>query len=85
MKSVINYWVYIFSPMIGLMLLGMNHLLSSTVFVLSLMIYCAIYHPLISGLRLVALGIIRKNDLLKAFIPGYYNWKYFSILFFNRE
>ena len=71
--------------MIGLLLLGMNHQLRDAMFAWLLVIYCAIYHPLISGLRLMSLGIIRESDLPKAFIPGYYNWKYFSILFFNRE
>jgi hypothetical protein len=60
-------------------------LIGSVVFVILLGIYCFLYHPFISGLRLIALGIIRKDEFIKAFIPGYYNFKYFSLLFFNRE
>lgn len=85
MKSLINFYAYIFFPLIAIMLLVKNGLMGNTVFVILLAIYCFLYHPLISGLRLVALGIIRRNELIKAFIPGYYNLKYFSILFFNRE
>ena len=85
MKSIINFYAYIFSPIIAMMLLVKNGLMGSDSFVILLAVYCFIYHPLISGLRLIALGKIRRNELIIAFIPGYYNLKYFSLLFFNRE
>jgi hypothetical protein len=56
--------------------------LSNILFVSLLLTYSIIYHPLVSGLRLVALGVISKSELWKTFIP-FWNRKYFGILFFN--
>jgi hypothetical protein len=85
MKNIIKFYNFIFTPMIAMVLMVKIGLIGSVVFVILLGIYCLFYHPLISGLRLIALGKIRKDELIKAFIPGYYNFKYFPLLFFNRE
>lgn len=84
MKNLINFYLYIFAPLSTLILLAKTDLLSSTEFVWLLMIYCLLYHPLISGLRLVATHKISKKQLPLSFIP-FWNWKYFAFLFFNSE
>jgi hypothetical protein len=48
------------------------------------MTYAFIYHPLISGLRLVATNKIPRSKLWLTFIP-FWNKRYFSYLFFNKD
>jgi len=84
MKSLINFYVLIFAPISTIALLSADKLLSSQAFVWLLMIYAFIYHPLISGLRLIATNKISKRRLWYNFIPGW-NSKYFAFLFFNSD
>jgi len=82
MRNIINYYAAIFTPISTIVLLANAKLISSNAFVLLLMIYAFIYHPYISGLRLLDANKIKKNPLLFSFIPGW-NWKFFAFLFFN--
>lgn len=82
MRNIINYYAAIFAPISTIVLFANAKLISSNAFVLLLMIYAFIYHPYISGLRLIAANKIEKNQLLFSFIPGW-NWKFFAFLFFN--
>ncbi len=84
MKSILNFYIFISLPFITLMLASRYHLIGSYTWAIFLFIYCLIYHPLISGLRLLANGIIKKNKFWYNFIPGW-NSKYFSFLFFNTK
>ena len=84
MKNIINFYAAIAAPLSTLVLLAADHLINSISFVLLLMIYAFIYHPLISGLRLIITNKISKNQLWYSFIPGW-NWRYFAFLFFNSE
>ncbi len=59
-----------------------NQYIGSNIFTLLLAIYALIYHPIISGLRLVALGIISKQDLMKCFIP-FWPQKFYKSLYFD--
>ena len=82
MKNIYNFYALIFLPFIAILLLGKYDIIGNYAFGCLLMFYCLIYHPLISGLRLIASHRIAKNQLWYNFIPGW-NWKYFSFLFFN--
>jgi len=83
MRNIINYYAAIFIPLISLVLLTANRLMGSNIFFFLLIIYSFIYHPFISGLRLISLGAIKKSEFIWNFIPGW-NLKYFSLLFFNK-
>jgi len=78
-KKII-YYVYIFSPMLILMSISMAHLMDSVTFTVSIFSYGFIYHPWISGKRLVALGVIPPSKLICNFIP-FWNKRYFDYLF----
>jgi len=86
MKSAIGYWVWAFFPVIALLSLWKSGLLRDPlVFLILLFVYACIYRPVIMSLKLIALGKIARKDFFKSFIPFYYDTKYFSLLFFNRE
>ena len=80
LKYPFFYYFMISTPLLILLLFSKMHLISSTFFSISLLSYALLYHPLISGLRLVLLGKIAKSDFLKNLIP-FWNLKYTKDLF----
>ena len=58
-------------------------LLSPSAFTIGLFFYALVYHPFISGKRLLALRTIDKFQFINNFIP-FWNFKYFDILFFKK-
>jgi hypothetical protein len=84
MKSLINFYMYISWPFLTMVLLAKAGLLSGGAFMILVLTYALVYHPLISGLRLVATNKIPKDRLWLTFIP-FWNWRYFSYLFFNKD
>ena len=82
MKNIINFYVYIFAPLSTIVLLASAKLLTNFAFFWLIMIYALIYHPYVSGLRLVATNKIEKSQIWYNFIPTW-NWRYFAFLFFN--
>ena len=84
MKNIINFYALIIAPLTPIVILAAGHLINTYTFAILLLVYALIYHPLISGLRLIATNKIAKNQLLYNLIPGW-NWKYFAFLFFNSE
>lgn len=72
----------IFLPMFLLGVALKYQYLNSNVFVILLAFYCFLYHPMLSGLRLVSLKKIHKSDFWKTFIP-FWNLKYLPDLFFK--
>ena len=86
MKSAIGYWVWAFFPVIALLSLWKSGLMRDPlVFLILLFVYACIYRPVIMSLKLIALVKIGRKDFFKSFIPFYFDAKYFSLLFFNRE
>jgi len=86
MKSAAGFWVVAFFPVIVLLSLWKSGLLRDPlVFLILLFVYACIYRPVIMSFKLIALGKITRKDFIKSFIPFYYDTKYFSHLFFNRE
>jgi hypothetical protein len=82
MKSRYIYYSLIFLPLLLLIGASKYHYLNANVFVLLLAFYCFLYHPIVSGLRLISLKKIPKSEFWRNFIP-FWNLRYFSDLFFN--
>ena len=70
-------------PLMMLVVAAKNQYLTSETFTLSLLAYCLIYHPIVSGLRLVQNKKIPARDFWKNFLP-LWNLKYWSFLFLNK-
>jgi hypothetical protein len=83
-KNIINFYALIIAPLSTLLILSKGQLINSYISAVLLLVYALVYHPLISGLRLIATNKIRKDQLFYNLIPGW-NWKYFAFLFFNSE
>jgi len=83
LKSTLNFYVLIIVPLLTLVLLSKLNLISDQFFVIVLLLWALIYHPYVSGKRLMAIGKIKKEDFLLNFIP-FWNMKFFDSLFFNR-
>ena len=62
-------------PLIVLAWLNWKHEISSAAFTVLMLIYALFYHPVISMMRLVAIGSIAKKDIWKSLMP-LWNWKY---------
>lgn len=82
-KQVI-FCVYIATPLLMLSLYARLNLADSATFVAFLTLYCLVYHPWISGKRLVALGVIPPSKLIYSFIP-FWKMRYFDYLFLNAK
>lgn len=62
-------------PLVVLAWLNWKHEISSAAFTVLMLIYALFYHPLISMIRLVSLGFVKKKGIWKSLIP-FWNWKY---------
>ena len=82
-NNIVLYYLLISLPLALLAVAIRNHFMANNVFALSLMVYCLVYHPAISGLRLLASGKINKSQYWLNFVP-FWNKKYFKFLFFNK-
>jgi uncharacterized membrane protein len=83
LKNLGLFYLMIVVPIATLLLLLKEGQISSQFFTIGLLVYFLVYHPLISGLRLVQSGKIEQSKFWYNFIPGW-NTKYFSFLFFNK-
>ena len=84
MKKLLVYYIMIALPLGLLVLGGRFGWFSAIPFGILLFTYALIYHPYVSGIRLIEGGIIKRSQLWKTFIPGW-NSRYFSYLFFNKR
>jgi hypothetical protein len=86
MKNIFVFYALIFSPLLFMFVYIFDpdiRLYFSSDFVVGfLIVYCLLYHPLISGLRLLSLNKITRAKFARNFIPGW-NSKYFKVLFFK--
>jgi hypothetical protein len=83
LKNILVYYLFIFTPALALALAVKYHLISSNFFLFALLFYCLVYHPFISGIRLLALGKVTGRRFWLNFIPGW-NTKYFGTLFLGK-
>lgn len=81
-KNILIYYLLIFIPLGVLILSSKNNLISPIVFVILLQIYAFLYHPYVSGLRLLALNKLEKKDFWRMFIP-FWDTKFFKNLFLD--
>jgi hypothetical protein len=62
----------------------MLHLINSGSFTILILGHAFVYHPWISGLKLVTLGVISPSRLIFNFIP-FWNNRYFDYLFLKGD
>lgn len=83
LKHIAVFYIAIFLPLLAIILMAKTGLINGMPFVILLFLYAFIYRPLMCGMRLISLGLIKKSDLFRNFIPFWTN-KYYNLLFFNR-
>lgn len=88
MKNLFGYYVAIFLPMTLIAFAGKFGYLTPGEFSCALMAYALVYHPIVSGLRLVKNNKIEKSQLWQSFVPFlnlryYHNTRLWSFLFLN--
>ncbi len=83
LKNVFVYYCLILLPMLFFALGIKFQFITSATFVFGLLFYSLVYHPAVSGLRLLALNQITKKQFWNNFIPGW-NWKYYNTLFLSK-
>lgn len=81
LKNRLWFYLLIFLPIVVLVSMAWRDQISASVFTLLMMTYVFAYHPSISGMRLLAIGVIQKKDFLRNYIPMW-NMQYFGALFF---
>jgi hypothetical protein len=67
-----------------IVLAGKYHYILAGSFAWSLIVYSLVYHPFISSIRLIENNKINRSQLWLSFVP-FWNWRYFSFLFFNKS
>jgi hypothetical protein len=83
LKNIFIYYLLIVLPLLVLAFGIKSEWISSVTFAIGLLVYALVYHPLISGMRLIALGKIKPSMLGYNFIP-FWNGKYFASLFLGK-
>lgn len=78
MKNLFVYWVLIITPLLFDCLFYFQY--KSSLWVYILLIYFLLYRPLIDGIRLHSLGLLKLGDSWKLLLP-FYRWKYFSRIY----
>jgi hypothetical protein len=82
LHNLVVFYAYILTPIVIMMSLTMLQLIDSRTFTIAILGYALVYHPWISGLRLVALAVITPSKLIYNFIP-FWNTRYFDYLFID--
>lgn len=70
LRKLSLYYLMIVLPLLVLAGFTGTDLIDSTTFVIVLMIYSLIYHPVVSGLRLLALKKIKPPMFWACLVPG---------------
>lgn len=83
MRSIVLYYLAILLPLIAIAIIAQRNGFTAAEFSIVLLCYALIYHPIITGLRLIALKKISGSDFWKTFIP-FWNLRYFGSLFLNK-
>gem|GEM_PF-365157 len=78
LKSILLFYLSILTPLTLLVVFANS--MSSRLFIISILIYGLVYHPLMCGIRLIQMEKISSKDFFKNFIP-FWNKKYFDTLF----
>ena len=70
MKNIVTYYIAILAPLLGSIFLVKAGLISSSIFLFSLLFYSLIYRTYTDGKRLVEKNIIAKNKMWRLILPG---------------
>lgn len=81
-KNILVYYLLIFIPLGVLISSAKNDLINATIFFIGLQVYVFLYHPYVSGLRLLALKKLEKKDFWRMFIP-FWDTIHFKTLFLD--
>jgi hypothetical protein len=80
LKHILFYYAAIVTPLLTIILLSISSNISTQAFSVAILIYALVYHPGISAMRLIALGVIKRREAVKSFIP-FWNMKYMNFLY----
>jgi hypothetical protein len=83
LKNIFVYYLFIGLPLLGLILVGKEGFVTPLFFVTGILTYAIVYHPTVSGIRLLQGGIIKKSQWWNCFIP-FWNQQYSSFLYLNK-
>lgn len=81
-RNILAYYFFILVPFSLLVLSVKYDLISFMVFLIGIQIYAFLYHPYVSGLRLLALNKLEEKDFWRMFIP-FWNTKFYKNLFLD--
>lgn len=82
-KNLVFYYAVILFPLLVIILVTRVGIIDNLLFAILLFTYVSIYRPLVDGIRLIKLGIIRRSELAWNFIP-FWNIRYKKYLYSNR-
>ena len=83
LKNLFLFYILILVPLVVMFIFMKEHVFSTKLFVFFFLFYALIYHPIISGIRLLQSGKINKKQFWYNFIPGW-NSRFFSFFFFGK-
>ena len=69
MKNLLVYYIFILVPILFMVWWVIQHSDNPYLFVLLLLLYALVYHPIIDGVRLRQKNLITKSEAIKLFIP----------------
>lgn len=79
LKNLFLYYLVILVPLLAIIYLGKENLITPLCFVLGLFVYVFGYRKLIDITRLVQIGAINKSESFKYYVP----WKSLGLLHFR--
>ena len=80
MRNIVVFYAFVIIPLGLLAFFLLTERLDSGLFTILILLYALVYHPFLSGLRLISLGKISSQNFWKNFIP-FWNARYFKTLY----
>ncbi|MCF2442795.1 hypothetical protein L0657_02415 [Dyadobacter sp. CY345] len=81
-RNNLVFYGLIFLPLAAMITAAKFGFITSNIFGVYLAVYVFLYHPYISGLRLIYLDKLTRTDFWKMFIP-FWGTRYFKVLFLD--
>ena len=82
MRNKLVFYGLIFPPLAAMITATKFGSITSGIFAMSLAVYVFLYHPGVSGIRLIHLDKLTRKNFWKMFIP-FWSTKYFKNLFLD--
>lgn len=83
-RNKLVFYGLIFLPLAAIISAAKFGFVTSDIFVVSLAVYVFLYHPCISGLRLIYLDKLTRKNFWKMFIP-FWGTRYFKASFLDSK